>query len=519
MGFLPYAGGEPVIVVGGGIAGLATALNLAPVPVILVVGARVGEEAATALAQGGIAAALGRDDRPALHAADTLRTGAGLGDAGVIERVTAAAPTCIAAMVANGVPFDRDAAGEIALGLEAAHSRRRIVHADGDGTGRAVIEALGRKARLMPSVTILEDARVTDLLVEGGTVCGIRGTHKGRTLVLTARCVVLATGGVGGLYASTTNPLGAVGSGLALAVRAGAVVRDMEFVQFHPTAIDVGLDPMPLASEALRGEGAILVNGRGERFMAGIAGEELAPRDVVARAIWQELQTGKAVYLDARRSIGRQFPERFPTVTALCRKAGLDPVTRPIPVRPAAHYHMGGVLVDAHGRSSVTNLYACGEVAATGLHGANRLASNSLLEALAYAGWIAEDIKGGALPRTPAPRPERSDPTPLAGATACATGLRELMSAAFGVIRDGAVMEASIPRLREAAFDRSRASADGALVALLMATAAHQRRESRGAHYRRDHPGVDPRWSHSLELRLGDVRAPVSRPTVEIGVA
>ena len=207
---------------------------------------------------------------------------------------------------------------------------------------------------------------------------------------------MLATGGIGGLYAATTNPLGAIGSGLALAARAGAVLRDLEFVQFHPTALALGADPMPLVTEAMRGEGAILVDGRGERFMADVPGAELAPRDVVARAIWRQIAAGQRVFLDARVALGGRFARRFPTVTAICRAAGLDPARQPIPVRPAAHYHMGGVAVTASGRTTVAGLWACGEVAATGLHGANRLASNSLLEAVAFAGWVAADLKGEA---------------------------------------------------------------------------------------------------------------------------
>lgn len=514
MQTLGSLGGERVIVIGGGIAGLATALNLAPLPTTLVVRARLGEEASTPLAQGGIAAALGLDDRPALHAVDTLEAGAGLSDPNVAERVTAAAPACIASLVEHGVAFDRDAAGGIALGLEAAHSRRRIVHAGGDGTGRAVIEALIRKARAAPSVTLIE-ATVTDLVVEDGVVCGVRALRDGAPIALPARAVVLATGGVGALYASTTNPLGAVGSGLALAARSGAVMRDMEFVQFHPTAIDVGLDPMPLASEALRGEGAILMNSQGERFMADVPGRELAPRDVVARAIWQQIEAGRAVYLDARGAIGTKMPERFPTVTALCRKAGLDPVLQSIPVRPAAHYHMGGVATDERGRTSVAGLWACGEVAATGLHGANRLASNSLLEALAYARWIAEDIAGAAPAR---PRQTRT-PAPAAAAPACTSAIRELMSRALGVVRDGSTLEAAIARLTQMAFDRSQACADAALVGAFIALAAHRRLESRGGHYRRDHPNPDPRWARSLQQTLADLHPQVCGTSPQIRIA
>ena len=497
---------DRVIVIGGGVAGLATALGLAPLPTTLIAKAPLGTEASTPWAQGGIAAAMGEDDAPALHAADTLAAGAGLCDPVVAQRVAEAAASCIAELAAWGIAFDRTSTGALALGLEAAHSRRRIVHAGGDGTGRRVIEALARAARAEPSIEILEDARITDLVLDDNAVTGVMAERKGQVTFLPARAVVLATGGVGGLYAHTTNPLGSSGSGIALAARAGAILRDMEFVQFHPTAIAVGSDPMPLASEAIRGEGAVLVNARGERFMEAIPGKELAPRDVVARAIWRELAAGKDVYLDAR-AIGKDFPARFPTVTALCRRAGLDPVSQAIPVWPAAHYHMGGIAVDRSGRSSVAGLWACGEVAATGLHGANRLASNSLIEALAYARWIAQDIAG---------REAVNSGTRMPLPSATATGLdpasrariRRLMSESVGVIRDHAGLAAAVSQLETLAFGAPSPSlsSDFALVGFLIASAARERSESRGGHFRRDYPTPSTRQAHTLSFSLADAR-------------
>ena len=385
---------EPVVIVGAGIAGLATALSLAPAPVVVVTQATLATEAATGWAQGGIAAALGPDDSPELHAADTLRAGGGLGDPSIVAMVAAQAPACIEALIGWGVRFDRDPDGGTALGLEAAHARARVAHAGGDASGRRILDSLVAAVRRQPSIAVIEGFRATDLALGEDGVVGLYGIQDGRSRLLAARAVVLATGGIGGLYAATTNPLGAVGSGLTLAARAGAVLRDLEFVQFHPTALALGADPMPLATEAIRGEGAILVDGRGERFMADVPGAELAPRDVVARAIWRQIAAGQEVFLDARIALGSRFARRFPTVTAICHAAGLDPARQPIPVRPAAHYHMGGVAVTASGRTTVPGLWACGEVAATGLHGANRLASNSLLEAVAFAGWVAADLKG-----------------------------------------------------------------------------------------------------------------------------
>ncbi|WP_029349904.1 L-aspartate oxidase [Bosea sp. 117] len=484
---------DAVVVIGGGVAGLATALRLAPQPVTLVVTAPLGIEAATAWAQGGIAAAMGEDDTPALHAEDTLKAGAGLSEPAATARITAGGPAAIDWLARIGAPFDRDASGSIALGLEAAHCRRRIVHAGGDSTGRAVLETLAKAARACPSIHILEGVRATGLLRDAhGAVAGIaarRGgeTRHDETLQLASRAVVLATGGLGALYASTTNPLGAVGSGLALAAKAGAVLRDMEFVQFHPTAIAVkgaepagtaGPAPMPLATEALRGEGAMLLNDRGERFMDQVPGRELAPRDVVARAIFAQIAAGRQVVLDARGIAGLEA--RFPGVAALCRAHGLDPVRDPIPVRPAAHYHMGGLKVDATGRTSLDGLWACGEVASTGLHGANRLASNSLLEALVMAEAIAADIGGWAHAPAgplsgapmPAPSPARAE-------------IRALMDRKVGVVRDAAGLTEAVRRLDELARDGTD---DMALVALMIAAAALRREESRGGHFRADHP-------------------------------
>jgi L-aspartate oxidase len=493
---------DRIVVVGGGIAGLATALHLAPLPVTMLVASPLGQQASTALAQGGIAAALGADDHPDLHAADTLRAGAGLSNPDVAGRVAAAASPCLEWLVAQGTSFDRTASGdELLLGLEAAHSRRRIVHADGDRTGKSVLEALIHAVRNTPSIEIMESHRVIDLTLDAngviiGVLCVSSKIDGGEEpMLIPGRAVVLATGGIGGLYAHTTNPLGATGAGLALAARAGAVLRDLEFVQFHPTAIAVGRDPMPLATEALRGEGAVLVNGRGEHFMQDVPGAELAPRDVVARAIFAQIQSGEGVFLDTRHALGEHITRKFPGVTALCRAAGLDPVRDPIPVRPAAHYHMGGIRVDHQGRSSVEGLWACGEVASTGLHGANRLASNSLLEALAYAAWIADDIGGMAY------RPStRQPPSPSSPLRRYSSGdqppsllseIRLVMDQHVGVLRDAAGLQQALRPLCEfIRGERTAAVGDAVLVSLLIATAAYTRQESRGAQQRLDYPGL-----------------------------
>jgi L-aspartate oxidase len=503
---------DRVVVVGGGIAGLATALHLAPLPVTLLVASPLGQQASTPLAQGGIAAALGDDDDPALHAADTLQAGAGLSDPDVAARVANAAPACIEWLVDQGTVFDRAASGdELMLGLEAAHSRRRIVHADGDRTGKSVLEALIQAVRNAPSVEVRAGHSVTDLALDvNGQVTGVfctTGGSEGRhePILIPGRAVVLATGGIGGLYAHTTNPLSATGGGLALAARAGAVLRDLEFVQFHPTAIAAGRDPMPLATEALRGEGAVLVNSRGERFMQDLPGAELAPRDVVARAIFAQICAGERVFLDTRQVLGERITCKFPGVTALCRAAGLDPVRNPIPVRPAAHYHMGGIKVDHQGRSSIEGLWVCGEVASTGLHGANRLASNSLLEALAFAAWIADDIRGRALRSLVgwSPSPPLALRSSGSGdqASARLAQIRLQMDRRVGVLRDAAGLTDVICHLRALVHEaHSRGDRDAALVSLMIAVSACSRRESRGAHQRLDHPARTPEQHTEITL-------------------
>ncbi|MEW6254780.1 MAG: L-aspartate oxidase [Pseudomonadota bacterium] len=488
---------DSVIVVGAGLAGIACALHLAPLPVVLVAPPGAGQ-AASALAQGGIAAAVGGDDDPALHARDTLAAGAGLCDPETVARVTGAAPAMLDQLRAWGVPFDRDGEGGLALGLEAAHSRARILHAGGDATGRHVLSTLLDRLSGAAHVTryagtghrlALRDGRVTGLwcVDEAGTVRLLRG-----------RAVVLATGGLGALYASTSNPPGARGTGLALAARAGAVLRDMELVQFHPTALDVGTWPLPLVTEALRGAGARLVDERGAFLMATTPGGDLAPRDVVARAVHQEVAHGRRVFLDARAARVQNLPSRFPTVHALCLRHGIDPQRSLIPVRPAAHYHMGGIKVDGRGRSSVPGLYACGEAAATGLHGANRLASNSLLEALVFARWIADDVR--ATPATALPLPEPMAP-PLPPELGSLWDGGALMDRHAGVAREAdglrTLLNVMLPRAE---------TCDAALVAAFLARGALLREESRGGHMRRDFPR--PAAPRHLDLTLDDVSGP-----------
>jgi L-aspartate oxidase len=482
----PELAGAPVII-GGGLAGLMTALQLAPQPVILLAKTPLAQGAASAWAQGGVAAAVGDGDDPTLHAADTVAAGDGLSDPTVVARIAAAAPDAIAQLERFGVVFDRDAQGRFALGLEAAHGRRRIVHVTGDGTGAAIMRALTAAVATTPSITLVEGLEARRLLVDDRGIAGVLAAGPRSACLLPTRRVVLATGGLGGLYAHTTNPLGAIGQGVALAARAGAALADMEFVQFHPTALDVGLDPMPLLSEAVRGEGAVLVDETGRRFMAGQGRAELEARDVVSRAVAAHVGAGHRAFLDARQALGADFARHFPGIAARCRAAGIDPAIQPMPVRPAVHYHMGGIAVDAEGRSTIDGLWACGEVAATGLHGANRLASNSLLEAVVMAGFVADSIAGTKAGPLPAPRPVALPAAPGAGS------LRALASKTLGVVRERAGLATAVAHLQPLAF-RGGSAADPALVALLVAAAALAREESRGGHWRADFPQPSSSW-------------------------
>jgi L-aspartate oxidase len=493
--------GGAVIVIGGGLAGLTTALALAPEPVVLLSKAPLGTEASSVLAQGGIAAALGPDDHLALHLEDTLAAGDGLCDAEVAAQILGDAPSAIEALIRLGVPFDRDGNGRLLLGLEAAHSRRRIVHAGGDVSGREIMRVLVQRVRETASITLVERVAARRLVVEDGRVTGILAkTHCGPVLFASDR-VVIATGGVGGLFLHGTNPAGSFGQGLALAARAGAVMGDMEFVQFHPTALDAPNYPLRLVSETVRGEGAILVDETGDRFMADVPGAELAPRDVVSRAVWRHMAKGHTIFLDARQVPDLDFARRFPAITGFCHAAGIDPATQPIPIRPAAHYHMGGISVDLDGRSSIEGLWACGEAACTGLHGANRLASNSLLEAVVCGRRVAESVAA-----TPARRVKPkvsdvginpSDPTPV----------REALSRAAGVLRDARGLRdaaASLTPLAAAARDGEDGGAgDPALVGLMIVVAALRREESRGAHARTDFPEKAPQARRSV-IRLDE---------------
>jgi L-aspartate oxidase len=502
-----------VLIIGSGVAGLTAALGSAPRRVTLLTKSEL-VSGSSPWAQGGIAAAVGANDSPALHAADTLAAGAGLNDPDVVDLLTGEGPQRLRTLLDLGVRFDRDAAGRLNLGREAAHGRRRILHAR-DATGAEIVRALSDAVRRAPEIRVEEGAFAVDLVLDGSRVAGVLAIHAdgGRVLHL-APAVVLATGGLGRLYLHTTNPPEATGDGLAMAARAGARLVDLEFVQFHPTALAAeGADPMPLLTEALRGEGAVLLDGRGRRFMPDEHPDaELAPRDVVARAIWKRQVAGEGVFLDARAAVGDRFPERFPQVFEICRRClsqGLDPRIEPIPVAPAAHYHMGGVAVDANGRTSLPGLWACGEVSATGVHGANRLASNSLLEALVFGARVAEDLRrqipaGPVAVRTAGLQvPAGAESPGAAGDAELTARVRRLMWEKVGLVRDeGGLVSAleELDRLAEAHPNAGGEARNLLGIARLVTTAALVRQESRGGHFRTDVPAPDPAWRRRLFL-------------------
>ncbi|MER8196933.1 L-aspartate oxidase [Streptomyces microflavus] len=534
-----------VVVVGSGVAGLTTALRCAAagLDTVVVTKARL-DDGSTRWAQGGIAAALGEGDTPEQHLDDTLVAGAGLCDEEAVRVLVTEGPDAVRRLITTGATFDTTDSGDIALTREGGHHRRRIAHAGGDATGAEISRALVEAVRSAALHTI-ENALVLDLLTDAeGRTAGVslhvmgEGQHDGVGAVR-APSVVLATGGMGQVFSATTNPSVSTGDGVALALRAGAEVSDLEFVQFHPTVLFLGADSegqQPLVSEAVRGEGAHLVDAAGTRFMLGqheLA--ELAPRDIVAKAITRQMHEHgtEHMYLDARHFGAQMWEQRFPTILAACRAHGIDPVTEPIPVAPAAHYASGGIRTDLRGRTTVPGLYACGEVACTGVHGANRLASNSLLEGLVFAERIAADIAQTRPPRTePAEASGEGADDPVALlAPEARTAIQRTMTRGAGVLRSAASLATAAEELealhRSAAADADAADPKDAvpgvdawevtnllLVSRVLVAAAREREETRGCHWREDRPDRDDEhWRRHLVVRIAPDRTPVVHRT------
>jgi L-aspartate oxidase len=486
------------LVVGSGIAGLHTAWRASQYGDVLLLTKRSLFDSATAYAQGGIAAALGAGDSPTLHRRDTLAAGAALCDAAAVEVLVEEGPARVRELQTAGAEFDLDPSGQLKLGREAAHSTNRIVHAGGDQTGAEVARTLIERVRASTRIRVLERARVLDMIVTRGTAAGVKASIAGKAVEIIADATVFATGGCGQVFRYTTNPMVATGDGYAIAHRAGVTLADMEFVQFHPTALDTPENPLALISEAVRGEGAILVNEKGVRFMLKEHRDaELAPRDVVSRAIYRE-QKRSRVYLDAR-NLGSSFSKRFPGIFALCGARGIDPRKDLIPVTPAAHYMMGGIVTDLIGHSNMPRLYAVGEVARTGVHGANRLASNSLLEGLVFAERVARDLANVA-PLKAAPAVKQWQVPPLSdrgAAHVAAERIRAVMWQHVAITRTAKGLRTALAELTDIE-QRLPAGATEELnlvqTARLITEASLLRKESRGGHYRSDFPRAKSVW-------------------------
>jgi len=513
---------DRVIIVGAGMGALYAALDLAPVPVVMISPEKLGEGASSAWAQGGVAAAMASKDSPESHATDTVKAGAGTVDSAVATLVTSEARDHILGLTQMGTPFDRDENGGYVLSREAAHSFARVVRVKGDQAGAEIMKALIAQVAETPSVQVLEGVMASALEVQDGTVTGVQvetsGDERSQPIMLRGPAVLLAGGGSGGLFKLTTNPPRIRGQVIGMAARAGALIGDPEFVQFHPTAIDMGEDPAPLATEALRGEGAILINRDGTRFMLDEHPDaELAPRDIVARAIYAQTQAGNRPLLDTRDALGDKVLTQFPAVAEACARAGINPAQEPIPVAAAAHYHMGGISTDTDGRANLGHLWVCGEASSTGLHGANRLASNGLLEALVYAHHCADGIRAALPETTQAPLLDLQftpgGPTPPVGAI---DTLRRCMTDNVGVVRDAQGLRKALQVIAQLEHDNPECLCflNMTATATLIAAAALAREESRGAHCRSDFPDSNAQavrtqitLDQALEIRAAAVKA------------
>ena len=505
------------VIIGSGIAGLRAAISLADAGDVVILTKADPSESNTGYAQGGIAAAVGPDDSPELHAADTMNAGDDLSDEDAVRLLVTDGPRYVGELIEWGAAFDRDENGAPALGREGAHTVRRVLHAR-DATGREIARVLWNRVAANPRIRVLDDALATEVVVRDGRCVGAAFLDSSSARhVVEARATLLATGGAGQVFRETTNPAIATGDGVAMAFMAGARVTDLEFVQFHPTVMQVEGTPRFLLSEALRGEGARLVNDAGERFVQRYepAGD-LASRDLVSRAMVREAErTGAPVYLTMAHLDSDYVRQRFPTIAEACRQAGLDLATDRIPVSPAAHYVMGGVETDSEGRTSVAGLFAAGEVACTGVHGANRLASNSLLEGLVFGARAASAMPHVSAAKLRATREHLVHKPPATTSLPSADHVRDVMWQRVGLLRSRDGLEDAVAHLTSwwgavLAVERDRGDtrafrrlASIVTVGLLIARAALRREESRGGHFRADFPQRDDlHWKLHIADRL-----------------
>ncbi len=498
---------DSTLIIGAGLAGLFTALEMAPMPVTVITAAKLGRGGSSRWAQGGLAAAVGDNDKPEYHFNDTMAAGAGLVDFHAAKVLVEEGPARVEDLIRYGVEFDRDENGKLKLGMEAAHGLHRIVHVAGDQAGAAIMEALIDAAHASSHITLLERTIADELIIdENGRIRGalLFDIEAQKRYMMSAQRTVMATGGIGGLYAVTTNPKFAQGHGIAMALRVGAEIMDPEFVQFHPTGLDLGIDPAPLATEALRGDGCHLVDNKGHRFMTDLHEDaELAPRDIVARGVAASIAAGNGAFLDARTAIGSRFKDRYPTVYKSCQLKNIDPSTDLMPVAPAVHYHMGGIRTDIEGRTTMKGLWAVGEAAATGVHGANRLASNSLLEALVFGKRVADSIRKDD-PSTKQVRvgfqQDRLTLEPKPAPEEIFQHLRNTMTAFAGLLRTGDSLKQAAANLNEIQDSDVLTSGlqNAVLAASLICLGGYAREESRGGHARTDFPETSETRMHTI---------------------
>jgi len=497
-----------IVIVGAGLAGLFTAIKLAPLNVVIVASKKLGSGTSSQWAQAGIAAAMGKSDSILSHLKDTIDVGGGIVDEKIAELVITNGPSRVNDLIALGVPFDKDTNNELILRKEAAHQHNRIVSVRGDMTGKKIMQTLTQIVKKSDHIRVIEGYNATELHQIDGKIQGISIQKENKVELINSNCVVLATGGIGQLYKITTNSKEALGDGVGMAARAGAVLSDMEFVQFHPTAFDIGIDPAPLATEALRGEGALIVNTKDERFIYNSHKDgELAPRDIVARSIFQEQQKGQKVFLDCRGDLGNRMINDFPTVYQLCRNSGINPSVDKIPISPAAHYHMGGILTDENGKTNIEGLYACGENACSGVHGANRLASNSLLEAIVFGDIISKDIKENMNKSTPN-KEVRIDITKSKSLSILKLQeLRSIMTEFVGVERDQEGLEKAYSMVQDiyTEYTKNRFLNNSLITSLLIIQSALARKEHRGSHYRKDFPKLNKKLNSRSFITYNDL--------------